>query len=572
MKKKYFLINILVVLFFCCISCNKSVTPSILSQGKSSDYDSTSFNYIYAEAIRCKLMGGISDALELFSECLKINPNSDAVYYNMSQLLLSNGDMQKGKSYLQKAITIDQNNVWYYMMLGSIYYQNNQSDSAIYVYEKVVDLFPDDSYKTTLADLYVNQGDYKKANSIYSELEENYGIGTSTTISYINSLVNSNNLTEALTKARSLVDLYPNEISYRSVLAEIYKINGDTEKAMEVYTSLIDSYPDSPEVQLSLCDFLLSQNKFEDLSSLLNKVIINKSITANDKILLLSSVLDNNKYINEEGSSLLLSLIVLEKIEEGNNVVVLLRPDLLSKMNRYQDASEVLSEIVDNNSSNYYAWESLLLCYLNLKDYVNLEKRAETCSRLFNRSFLAKVLYSTAAIENEHYSVALTELDKAEILAGNNEEMQLQVLSLRADAYYRMKDYNQAFETFEAAIENNNQDILILNNYAYYLAERNLNLKQAEKMAKQVIEAEPENPTYLDTYAWVLYKSGKLSKSIKIFESIISNNNDAVYYEHVGFVYQAKRLCDKAISSWQQAISIDPSLDYLNQQIQQCKE
>ena len=81
---------------------------------------------------------------------------------------------------------------------------------------------------------------------------------------------------------------------------------------------------------------------------------------------------------------------------------------------------------------------------------------------------------------------------------------------MRADVYYRMKDYTKAFEIFEEALKTNNEDLTVINNYAYYLAEQNMKLKEAEEMAKKVIEKEKGNTTYLDTYGWVLYKRGKL--------------------------------------------------------------
>ena len=56
---------------------------------------------------------------------------------------------------------------------------------------------------------------------------------------------------------------------------------------------------------------------------------------------------------------------------------------------------------------------------------------------------------------------------------------------MRADVYYRMKDYLKAFETFKTALKADNSDLTVINNYAYYLAEQNTNLKEAEEMAKE---------------------------------------------------------------------------------------
>ena len=202
------------------------------------------------------------------------------------------------------------------------------------------------------------------------------------------------------------------------------------------------------------------------------------------------------------------------------------------------DAAERLEEIIKENPENYYAWEKLLLVYNQKRDYKNLMIRGEECATRFNRSFLAKVLYANGALENKKYDVALEELRKAEILAGDNKEFMTQVLTMRADVYYRMKDYLKAFETFEEALKINGEDLTVINNYAYYLAEQNKNLKEAEEMAKKVIEKEKDNTTYLDTYAWVLYKRGKLKEAARIMEEIINSGEkpDAEWYEHYGFI------------------------------------
>ena len=119
---------------------------------------------------------------------------------------------------------------------------------------------------------------------------------------------------------------------------------------------------------------------------------------------------------------------------------------------------------------------------------------------MFNRSFLAKILYANGAMENKHYTVALEELKKAAILAGDDKELNIQVLTIKADIYYRMKDYDKTFKTFDEAIKLNSEDLTIINNYAYYLCEQNMKLKEAEAMSKKVIARERTNTSYLDTY------------------------------------------------------------------------
>jgi Tfp pilus assembly protein PilF len=207
-----------------------------------------------------------------------------------------------------------------------------------------------------------------------------------------------------------------------------------------------------------------------------------------------------------------------------------------------------------------------------MKDYNELLAKGEECATRFNTSFTAKVLYANAALETGKYSIAIDELKKAEILAGDNKDSLTQVLTMRADVYYRMKDYPKAFETFDLALKNNKDDLTVLNNYAYYLAQQNTKLKEAEEMAKKVIEKEKDNTTFLDTYGWILYKRGKLQEASKVFESIIKSGDkpDAVWYEHYGYILKKEGKCEDAITNWNIALKLDSTKTELIKEIENC--
>ena len=118
----------------------------------------------------------------------------------------------------------------------------------------------------------------------------------------------------------------------------------------------------------------------------------------------------------------------------------------------------------------------------------------------------------------------------------------------------------------------NSDDLTVIKNYAYYLAEQNSNLKEAEEMAKRVIEKEKGNTTFLDTYGWVLYKRGKLKEAAKVMESIISKGDktDAVWYEHYGYILKKQKKCGEAVINWKIALEIDSTKTELLNEIKTC--
>jgi len=300
---------------------------------------------------------------------------------------------------------------------------------------------------------------------------------------------------------------------------------------------------------------------------------MNDNIRREDKLTLFARMIETPALVRNNSNKLQLSLMVLEAEYKNDHIVQILRPEVLIQQNKYNEAANLLEEMIKKQPDNYFAFEKLLLLYLDTGNFSKLEERGKECATRFNRSFLAKVLYATGAMENKNYETANEELKKATILAGNNQEMVMQVLSMTADLYYRMKEYEKAFETFEEALKTNNDDLMTLNNYAYYLTEQDKRLKEAEDMARKVIETEEYNNTYLDTYGWVLYKRGKFRKAEEIFKEIIdSGGNDAEYYEHYGYVLMKRKKCEKAIINWEKALNLDNSKIYLIEDIENCRE
>jgi predicted Zn-dependent protease len=568
-KYCFVFLGLFILSFF---SCGKNLAPSE-SRDIPKDFDSAAYNEIYVEAIKQKLLGNGGDALKFLEQCLKINPSSDAAYYQMAQIVIANGDIKNGKKYVVKSLSFDPDNIWYLTMLAGLYYQQRNLDSSIICYEKAVKLFPEkEELQLTLGNLYSDDKKYEEANSIFDGFDKKYGVNEKSTLSSIKNKMAQGKYDDALVKTLSLVKEFPDEILYQGLLADIYKGKGDNQKASDVYNKLLESDPDNPQVQLALCDFLINGKNYDELFLILNTVILNNKVERESKISLIARIIDLPDLTKELQDKLVVSLLVLEANYKEDNIIPLLRPELLIKQKKLDNAIIRLEELIKSNPDNYYAWEKLLFVYLQLKDYNKLVLKGEECATRFNTSFTAKLLYANAALETGKYSIAINELKKAEILAGNSKDSLNQVLTMRADVYYRMKDYSKSFETFELALKNNSEDLTVINNYAYYLAQQNTKLKEAEEMSKKTIEKDKGNSTFLDTYGWILYKRGKLQEAAKVFESIIKSGDkpDAVWYEHYGYILRKERRCNDAINNWNRALKLDSTKTELIKEIENC--
>jgi len=549
------------------------MTPSSAIEKSAKEDDKSAFNYVYVEALKQKVMGNSGEALKYFEQALKLNPSSDAACFQIAQILISKENPAGAKTFAKRANTLDPSNLWYMMMLSAIYYQERNLDSAVIYYEKAVRVYPEkENLQLTLGNLYSENKNYDKALKLYENIENKYGVNESSTPALIRSLVETKKYEEALAKVNLLLKDKPDEISYNGLLAEVYTAKGDNQKAREVYSKLVERNPDDPQILMALCGFLIDEKSYEDLLPLLNSVFINDRVSRENKISIVAQLIEDSDLVKEHGDQLILTTMVLEAAYKGDPIIQLLRPEILVQSGKPEEAAEKLEEIIKNQPDNYYAWEKLLLVYLQIENFDMLVKRGEECSSKFNRSFLAKVLYASGAIEKGKFTIAEEELRKAEILAGDDNDLKMQVLTMRADLYYKKKEYDKAFAVFDEAVKMNRDDITVLNNYAYYLAEQNIRLKEAEAMAKEVISKADNNTTFLDTYAWVLYKRGKLKDAALIMEKIISSGEkaDAEWYEHYGYILKAQKKCQQAIEKWEIALSIDSSKTHLIQEIKDC--
>ncbi len=89
------------------------------------------FLYAFTEASRLLLFEDYGRALSLFNECLKYDPKSAAVHYQLAQIYIKAGDMNSARNFSRTAHLIDPDNFWYATQLASIYQASRMADSAI---------------------------------------------------------------------------------------------------------------------------------------------------------------------------------------------------------------------------------------------------------------------------------------------------------------------------------------------------------------------------------------------------------------------------------------------------------
>jgi predicted Zn-dependent protease len=87
-------------------------------------------------------------------------------------------------------------------------------------------------------------------------------------------------------------------------------------------------------------------------------------------------------------------------------------------------------------------------------------------------------------------------------------------------------------------------------------------------MSAALVKNHPENPTFLDTHAWVLYVRQKYKEARKFIEKAISTGNaNATHFEHYGDILYQLGDVDGAVIQWEKARGLNAKSDVLNKKI-----
>jgi predicted Zn-dependent protease len=114
----------------------------------------------------------------------------------------------------------------------------------------------------------------------------------------------------------------------------------------------------------------------------------------------------------------------------------------------------------------------------------------------------------------------------------------------------------------------NPENYSVMNNYSFYLALRKENLEKAEKLSSSLIKNNPDNPTFLDTHAWVLYVRQKYKEAKKVIERAISTGKaNATHFEHYGDILYQLGEVDNAVKQWEKARGLNAKSEILNKKI-----
>ncbi|QIH36141.1 hypothetical protein [Sphingobacterium sp. DR205] len=124
------------------------------------------------------------------------------------------------------------------------------------------------------------------------------------------------------------------------------------------------------------------------------------------------------------------------------------------------------------------------------------------------------------------------------------------------DIYNTLKMYKESDAAYMEAIRLDSTNVTAMNNLAYYLSLRKERLDEATKYAAMATAMQPNNGTFEDTYAWVLFADGKYEDALVWIQKALKNTNPqtAVLLEHYGDILVKLGKTTEAVKQWSLAL------------------
>lgn len=143
--------------------------------------------------------------------------------------------------------------------------------------------------------------------------------------------------------------------------------------------------------------------------------------------------------------------------------------------------------------------------------------------------------------------------------------------NLRGDFHHTLGQTQLMYADYDSTLIYDPDNINVLNNYAYYLSVEGRNLERALSMSAKTLEAEPLNATYLDTYAWILFKMKRYKEALQYMEKALRylNADNPEIYEHYGDVLYICGEKEKAVENWHKAKRMNSTSATLDRKIRE---
>ena len=534
------------------------------------------YDYFFLEATKLKAKKEYDAAFDLLQHCLAIDPSAPSALYEISQYYLFLKQIPQGQAALEAAVENEPDNYWYNQALVGLYQQQKQKDKAIGLLEAMSVRFPEKTESLfSLLDLYNQAEDYDKVITTLNRLEDKIGKSEQLTMEKFRIYLQKKDNKSAFQEIESLVNEYPLDMRYQVVLGDVYMQNGKKQEAFDTYQKVLSTDPDNVMARLSLASYYDEIGEKELYKLQLDSLLLNKKIPSEAKLNVMRQVIAQNEQAGADSTQVITIFDRILQQDPDDDQIPMLYSQYLWAKNMKESSVPVLERVLQIDPTNKAARMMLLEIAVQKEDFEQVikicEPGVEATPDALEFYFYLAIAYNQA--ERGDDVLALSKKALEHVTADTKKEIVADFYTIMGDAYHTKGMMDEAYNAYDSALVYNPVNIGALNNYAYYLSVEKRDLDKAEEMSYKTVKAEPNNATYLDTYAWILFVKGNYAEARIYIDNAMKADGDKsdVVVEHCGDIYYMTGDVDGALKYWQQSLDMGNQSKTLKEKIRKKK-
>jgi tetratricopeptide (TPR) repeat protein len=541
-------------LFYSCSSSHKSISSATVKNQPAFDEDK--FKGLFYDGEKQKIQGNYVEAMDLFKQCLVVNPASPAANFEVAYILELNKRPDSSLFYINRAVNEDPGNTWYKYFYAQNLQELGKVKEVVKVYQDLVKDHPETTdlyYKLALAQLQAEE--YKEAIDTYNALEQKLGkVDEEISMSKIEIFEKLKEYDKGEEEIQKLINNDPSVPQYYDMLGNLYELEGKNDKAFDEYKKVEELHPHDPMVHLSLADYYKTKNQDKEAFEELAKAFDEPSLDIDTKIRIISGLntFTNSDTIFKEAQTLSRKMVESNPAEPRAHE---LYGGILLNNKDYTGARDQYRVAVSEDSSKYSYWSRLLDIEVQLNDIKDLEKESKQAMDLFPTNPKLYYYNGFANLQLKNFDNALSAFKSGIFYVLDDSAMLGLFYSYIGNVSYYTRRFAASDSAYLEALKINPNNDNALNDYSYFLSVRDTNLSMAEKMSKKANEIDTNNDAFEDTYAWILYMSGKYQSAKEWEIKAITNggDKDPTILEHYGDILFKLGEKDSAVGYWMKA-------------------
>ena len=529
------------------------------------------FDYFFYEGLKLKSAGQYDAAYDAFSHCLTLDPKAAPVLYELASFLAQMQKPEKAVELLKRAVESDSTNFTYKMALASVSRGVGMFGEAAEVYEALVKAYPEKAeLNYYLADALTQQGELEEAIQALDALESSIGMNETLSMQKYRLYTQLEQPDKAFRELEKLAEKYPMESRYAILMGDLHLEKNELDKAYAYYQKAHELDPASPYYIVSMANYYEAKGDRVAAESQIRNALVNKDLDVETKVGILSRYimrLQQSEGGEDKANELFQTL--LEQHPEDIDLKMMYG-GLLASQGKTDEAKFQFQLVTEMEPTEANAWQQLLNLSLKAEDIPEIKRICLKCNELFPEAPEYYFYLGIAHYQAGDYQAALEAYQAGlKIIPQENLPLKSDFYGQIGDIYHQMKQDEQAFQSYEEALKCNEKNVVVLNNYSYFLCLQKKDLKKAERMSAQCIKLEPDNATYLDTYAWIFFTQGNYTLAKFYIESALEKDktNSSELVDHYGDILFQMGQPDKALEQWKRAKELGKDTEVLNQKI-----